>query len=244
MNAICTSLGVKRPTPVSYGLAGDAWDGQDGFLQQLLQRPGVKRVADIGGGANPKVSPEQIAALGLEYTVVDIDAGELAKAPDCYRKVAGDVTDPAFVAGEGEYSYDLVFSFMLAEHVRSGEALHRNVFRMLAPGGRAFHFFPTLFAPPFVVNYLIPETLSARLLQIFKPRDTYQNAKFPAHYSWCRGPSASQLARLREIGYEIELYRGFYGHTYYNRIPVVRNLLAHFVRWLTRHPIPQLTSFA
>lgn len=226
---------------VTYALSEKAWDEHPRFLQRLVETRGGKRVADIGGGANPVLTPEYIATHGVKYTMIDIEAGELAKAPDCYAKLVGDVTSPE--CGD-DNSYDLVFSTMLAEHVKSGEALHRNLFRILAPGGLAFHFFPTLYSPPFVANYLLPESLAGKLLDIFNPRDRFQRGKFPAHYSWCRGPSGGQLARLREIGYEIEMYRGFFGHTYYRRIPGLRQMASSFAGHLVKHPIPQLTSFA
>jgi SAM-dependent methyltransferase len=228
-------------TPVSYDLSENAWATHPAFLQELIRRHGIRRVGDIGGGANPVLSPDEISTLGLDYTLIDIDPTELEKAPACYSKLIGDVTSPD--CGQ-ENSFDLVFSTMLAEHVKSGEALHRNLFRILAPGGLAFHFFPTLYSPPFVANYLLPEQLASKLLDIFNPRDRFQKAKFPAHYSWCRGPIPGQLARLQSIGYEIEMYRGFTGHTYYKKIPLLRNISASFAKFLVQHPNPYFTSFA
>lgn len=227
--------------PISYGLSEEAWSSHPGFLRNLVETRGGLRIADIGGGANPVLSPDYIASRGVKYTLIDIEADELAKAPDCYDKLVGDVTSPQ--CGE-DNSYDLVFSAMLAEHVKNGESLHRNLFRILAPGGLAFHFFPTLYTPPFLANFLLPERLSEKLLDIFNPRDRFQRAKFPAFYSWCRGPSEGQVARLRAIGYEIEMYRGFFGHTYYNKLPVLRSVAGALARYLVEHPVPQLTSFA
>ena len=47
---------------------------------------------------------------------------------------------------------------MLAEHVPDGYRFHSNLFELLKPGGVAFHFMPTLYSPPFVINRLLPET--------------------------------------------------------------------------------------
>lgn len=244
-NTSPSSADLVRPTapasPISYGLSQSAWDEHPEFLQRLVRQSGARRVGDIGGGANPMLSPDYLAASGIDYTLIDIEEGELAKAPACYHKLIGDVTNPSCGA---DGSFDLVFSAMLAEHVQSGEALHRNLFRLLSRGGLAFHFFPTLYSPPFIANYLLPEKLTGKLLNIFNPRDNYQQAKFPALYSWCRGPSRRQLDRLQEIGYEVAMYRGFFGHTYYKKIPVVREISAAFARFLVKHPVPQLTSFS
>lgn len=231
----------SKPDAVSYGPAVDGWFGYPPLVREWIISEGAKRVADIGGGANPVLDPEYIAAHGIRYTMIDIDAGELAKAPDCYDKLQGDVTSPECGA---ENSYDLVFSAMLAEHVKSGEALHRNLYRMLAPGGVAIHYFPTLYSPPFIANFLLPERLAAKLLYLLNPRNKFQNGKFPAYYSWCRGPSRSQIQRLEALGFEIEMYRGFFGHIYYRKIPVLRNIAAFIAKHLIKHPVPQFTSFA
>ena len=105
-------------SPVSYDLSENAWNTHPQFLQELIRRHGVKRVGDIGGGANPVLAPEEIETLGIDYTLIDIEASELDKAPACYKKLIGDVTAPT--CGE-DNSFDLVFSTMLAEHVISGE---------------------------------------------------------------------------------------------------------------------------
>ena len=230
-----------KDQPVSYGLAEEAWFGYPKLVTSIIETTSARRVADIGGGANPILTPDYIKEHQIKYTMIDIDASELAKAPDCYDKLTGDVTSG--LCGE-DNSYDVVFSAMLAEHVNDGGALHRNLFRMLAPGGVAVHYFPTLYSPPFVINKLIPERLAAHCLNFFNPRDRFQNAKFPAHYSWCRGPTKNQLARLRDIGYEIQMYRGFFGHIYYRRIPLLRNVAASFAKYMLKHPVPQFTSFA
>lgn len=245
-NNIATFPGIlsdyqSKASPVSYGRAVDAWFGYPDLVRRLIVSQGAKRVADIGGGANPVLDPAYIAEHGIKYTMVDIDPGELAKAPDCYDKLQGDVTSPDCGA---DNAYDLVFSAMLAEHVQSGEALHRNLFRILAPGGVAVHYFPTLFCPPFIANYHLPERLASKLLYAFNPRNRFQNGKFPAHYSWCRGPSRAQLARLERIGFEVEMYRGFFGHIYYRKIPVLREISGAIANFLLKHPVPQLTSFA
>jgi SAM-dependent methyltransferase len=226
---------------VSYGLAEEAWFGYSDLVRSYIQNTDAKRVADIGGGANPVLDAQYIKAHQIKYTMIDIDGGELAKAPDCYDKLQGDVTSPDCGA---DGSYDLVFSAMLAEHVKSGEALHRNLYRMLAPGGIAMHYFPTLYSPPFIANYFLPERLASKILFALNPRNRFQNAKFPAHYSWCRGPSKGQIARLEAIGYEMEMYRGFFGHIYYRKIPVLRDMATAFSKYMLKHPIPQATSFA
>src|SRR5579862_8879641 len=154
----------------------------------VASRPDVRRVCDIGGGANPRLSLECIRELGLDYTVLDISEAELSKAPPGYCKVHADIAD----ANLGiENQFDFVVSRMVAEHVSNARVFHRNVFAMLAPGGTAIHIFPTLFTLPFTVNKLLPEPLSEKILLALKPYRTRDGkvGKFPARYEWCYGPT-------------------------------------------------------
>lgn len=233
---------MSKPAEISYGPSHLAWSDHMTRLRQLIRDTGARSIMELGGGANPALLLDEVRQLGLDYTVLDISQTELDKAPAGYHKLQADITSPLKNVSK---QYDFVFSKMLAEHVHDGRIFHENTLKLLRPGGVAFHFFPTLYAPPFIANRLLPERLGAWMLRIFNPRDDYQNAKFPAYYSWCRGPSAGQLQRLRALGYEIVHYTGFYGHEpYYARIPVVRTLHRLIVNFLLKHPVPLLTSFA
>jgi hypothetical protein len=106
------------------------------------------------------------------------------------------------------------------------------------------HYFPTLYALPFLVNMLIPEWFSSFLLDKILPRDRYQLGKFPAYYSWCYGPIPKMIIMLTDIGYEIVEYKGIIGSIYYKRIPILRDLHKLYMDYLVKHPNPYLTSFA
>lgn len=241
MNATDRTATPPLPRGVSYGFFLEAWQDHAATVRRLIEHGGARTVCEIGGGANPSLPLSFARERGLEYTILDVSRAELDKAPDGYRKVAADICgDNLPLAGR----FDFMFSKMLAEHVASGHAFHRNVFRLLAPGGLAFHFFPTLYAPAFVANRLLPEDVSSRALQAFAPRDPHQHGKFPARYSWCRGPTRPQLARLRSLGYEIVAYRGFFGHDYYRWIPPLHWASVRTAEWLCRHPWAPMTSFA
>ena len=137
--------------------------------------------------------------------------------------------------------FDAVFSRWTAEHVRDGERFHRHVFELLRPGGTAVHMFPTLYALPFLVNRVLPPALSSGVLFRACPA---RHAKFRPYYSWCRGPSRAQLARLRSVGFSIERYTGYFGHAFYRRIKPLAAAERAFVGVMVDHPLPALTSFA
>jgi SAM-dependent methyltransferase len=229
---------------IRHELTGEIFKEYDGRIVETIRSRGLKRILDIGGGANPVVPVEVVRELGLDYTVLDISAEELAKAPDDYRKVVADITTDI---GSMEGGFDLAFSKMLAEHVRDGRRFHENVFKLLKPGGIAIHFFPTLWAFPFVVNRLMPEALAEKVLLALTPyrNKSGRHAKFPAYYQWTTGPTSGQIKRLESVGFEIEDYLALYGHGgYYEKLkPVlaIHNGMANFYR---KQQVARLTSYS
>jgi SAM-dependent methyltransferase len=231
------------PSQISFRRSEEAWDGFEAFLKNLIETRGVRTICDIGGGANPVLPIEYIQERSLDYTVLDIAESELQKAPASYHKIAADIASRDCVLGGR--SFDLVFSKMLAEHISNAPQFHTNIRKILAPGGVAAHFFPTLYAFPFAVNRIISESLSDRLLGVIAPRDRYRHAKFPAYYQWCRGPTRRQFQRLASVGLGVVEYIGFFGHAgYYRRLPGIKQIHELTTRMLLKFPNPHLTSYA
>jgi SAM-dependent methyltransferase len=176
-------------------------------------------VIELGGGRHPLFARAEAPACVTSYTLNDISECELALAPDVYDKAAFDVCGEV---GPHAGRYDFAFSRMLAEHVPDGETFHRNVFRLLRPGGRAFHFMPILYSPPFVLNRILPAGLAERLLLLVAPYRTRERYPyFPARYSMCRAGTPGLIRKYRAIGYgrvEIEV---FFGNEYLKKIPVL-----------------------
>jgi SAM-dependent methyltransferase len=221
--------------------SGNEWDKFSDFVIDLVCHYDAREICDVGGGANPVLPLEFIHENKLDCTILDISSAELEKAPLGYKKLVQDIEADEFVPAD---QFDLVVTKMMAEHLKNGRLFHKNIFSMLRPGGVAIHYFPTLYAFPFLVNKLMPERLSSFLLDVFLPRDRYRLGKFPAYYSWCYGPTPPMLSMLSQIGYNIVLYKAFYGHTYYTRIPIFRDLHRVYTQFLVKHPVPHLTSFA
>ena len=229
---------------VSFALSAPRCHDFRGFLEAWIEHSGAVCVADLGGGANPLLSSAYVARRGLEYTVIDISQAELDKGPREVHKLCLNLGAREFPWEDERPQFDLVFSRMLAEHVPCGQTFHRNVRRLLAPGGVALHFFPTLYSLPFVLNKLVSERLSDWLLRRLQPRDRFQYGKFPAYYSWCRGPSRRQLQRFAGLGYEVLEYRGYFGHPYFEAYPALDRLERRFAERLLARPRPLLTSYA
>ncbi|MHB1286442.1 MAG: class I SAM-dependent methyltransferase [Leptospirales bacterium] len=230
-----------RRSVVSYARSEEISSEYAEIVKKWIKRVNAKKICDIGGGANPLLSEEYIQSNSLDYTVLDISEEELRKAPGSYSKINADISSRDLRA-EG---FDFCFSRMVAEHIKDGRQFHENVHRMLNSRGVAIHLFPTLFALPLLINRLIPEGLAFFLLSKFDPgRNMYRNGKFPAYYSWCRGPTDRQIKRLEGLGYNIVEYVGCFGHDYYQRIKVIHGFHKMNTQFLLDTPFPYFTTSA
>jgi SAM-dependent methyltransferase len=229
-------------TRVNYMSRDELWLGYEPFVLKLAQAEGVKDVAELGGGANPFVAGDNWD-FAQHRVVIDISPGELAKAPNNVEAREADLSRPI---SDGLNSYDLVFSKMLCEHLHDARTFHQNCFNLLRPGGLSVHFFPTLYTVPFVLNRLMPEKAGISLLRKIQPgRLELGNLdKFPAYYRWCSGPTQRAVKRFESVGFEVEDWSATFGHTYYKVIPPLDSLEQSKTRFLFRHPVPALTSFA
>ena len=182
---------------------------------------GLVRMIEIGGGRGPLLAPEEAAAAGAAYTVNDISERELSLAPPDFARalfnVAGDL------APEWRGRFDLVFSRMVMEHVKDAPRAWANMASLLAPGGVALAFHPTLYAPPFLINHLVPESLTAPVLRLFfSDRHDGDFPKFPARYELCRARPEVIEPALRRAGFREAFSAPFWGDRYFRRIPLLR----------------------
>lgn len=198
-----------------------AFENYKRTVQEVVKTYACRNLLEIGGGRSPLLSQAEAQALGVAYTVNDISQRELDLAPAWVHKTCFDFAGNDAPAG----SYDLVFSRMVMEHVSDASRAYRNLYRLLKDGGLALHFHPNLFAAPFIINYLLPDSLSRKVLSAFgKLTDsTEEYPKFPAHYSWCRN-SESIRRRIGAIGFSEVEVASFYGHGYFNKIPGLRQI--------------------
>jgi uncharacterized UPF0146 family protein len=215
------------------------WDQFKQVCAELIKNGNHKDICEIGAGRDPLFSVDEIESLGLNYTVVDVDDTELKLLPEGYNAMVADLCEPA-VMGLGE-QFDFVLSRTAAEHMRDGATMHENVLALLRPGGETMHLFPTLYHPIFAVNRVLPTWVSHRLLNRFDPRP---KPKFKAYYSLCRGPSRRMQRRFTGMGFIIAEHRPFYGHDYFKKIRVLRQMDDQFSAWAARRRNPYLTSYA
>lgn len=203
-------------------------------------------VLEIGGGRHPMLTPEEARHLGVErYLVNDVSAAELAHVPDGMERAHFDI-QAGPPAGSGAIgACDFVFAQMVFEHLADPVGAWSSVHQLLRPGGTAISFHPVLFSPPFVVNRLIPERLGRKVLErFFHRRNDDDYPKFPAYYRWCRASGAYMERRLAPFGFASVEVVPYYGHGYFDSVPLLRSADAAVTRLAERRGWTGLASYA
>jgi SAM-dependent methyltransferase len=180
----------------------------DNFAKKYL-RPGLT-VYDVGGGKKPYIDHDTKTSLGLTVVGLDIDAGELSRAPPgLYDDViCADITT---FAGAG--NADLLVCQALLEHVNDVGAAFHSISSILRPGGQAVIFVPSRNAIFARLNLLLPEKFKRWILfQIFP--QTKHSAGFRSYYDRCTPVDFRKLIKtngLREID-----FRPYYESAYFS----------------------------
>lgn len=216
-----------------------AWRNYKGIIAALGRG---RRVLEIGAGREPLFSPAELVELGMAYTANDILRDELSLISHDVAHACFDVASQ--VPPEFEEQFDVICSRMVQEHIRDDASFHANLHRLLAPGGVAVNFFPTLWHPVFLLNWILPDALAGRLLRLFFPhRNASQTPKFPAYYKGC----TSLLARvdvLREHGFSAASVIPFYGQSYFRTTPGLGLVFRWLDGWAMKRDFRPLSAFA
>jgi len=178
------------------------------------------RVLEIGAGRSPLFDPATLPA-GVTYVIQDVIAEELELCPYAVERACFDACGPV----PDLAPVDLVLSRMVAEHLPDAAGFYRLQAAVMTPGALYLHLHPTLFAFPFLLNYMLPSAVAEWIVETLYPhrRADGQEPVFPAHYNWCTGLER-ELDRRRALGFDraerIRLFR----HGYYVGLPPLDRL--------------------
>lgn len=170
-----------------------------------------KTVLEIGAGPTPCIKRQEIERYNIDYHLNDYALSELKKGDNNYLKIPGD-----FLKVDLPQKYDLIISRMVLEHVNNPHNFHKKIYNHLNPGGLAIHFFATLYSVPAILNLILPEFVSDKLVMWGQNRDQEFHGKFPASYNWCRGPIKGYHTKFEKIGFTVLEQKGYVGHDYLN----------------------------
>lgn len=187
-------------------------DGNQAFLENYapMALEYGATVYDVGGGSQPFVSQETKQRFNLTVVGLDINAEELAKAPDGIydRTITADLC--TFV---GASDADIVICQATLEHVPDVRGAMRAIASILAPNGRAFLFAPSRNALFARLNLLLSQELKTRILFSTFPSMATGHSGFPAFYDNCTPRDIERLAR--ESGLEVDDRAFFWVSAYF-----------------------------
>lgn len=222
-----------------------AWRNFQPKIFQIMSEDGVSDVMELGAGRAPSFERAVLENIGITYCSNDISQRELDLGPSWTKKAQFDLcADAAESLSQFAQSTDLVFSRMLMEHVPNYKAAYRNISTILRPGGIGIAFHPVLFSVPFVANRLLPEQLSASILKaVFPNRTDNGTPKFPATYSGCR-ISEGVRNEIKAQGFDAVWQIPFWGHGYYRKFPIVRDIHEIASGWVQRRGMTTFATYA
>jgi 2-polyprenyl-3-methyl-5-hydroxy-6-metoxy-1,4-benzoquinol methylase len=214
-------------------------------IRSLIELTNARNVMEIGGGRWPLFGKDEVSEVGISYVVNDISESELSLAPDYVQKHCFNVAKYSPAPGDELYEkIDVMFSFNVFEHVEDVHEAYRNIFKFLAPGGVCLNYHPVLYSPPFVVNWLLPESMSSSLLRMFFPhRHALDTPKHPAKYNHCVINKREQ-DELKDIGYRNVWQIPFYYHDYFRKIPGLYQLDLALTKLADRRDWTSLASYS
>src|SRR5581483_6419513 len=107
----------------------------------------------------------------------------------------------------GPNEADLIVSRSVLEHLTDLEAFVRASANVIKPGGHFIHLFPNRSAPFALINRMLPNAASRRLVHFLHP-ETVGICGFPAFYDHCSAEAITRL--LEKHGFVIEELRVSY----------------------------------
>lgn len=150
-----------------------------GYVDRLVEDGSI--VADVGGGKTPFFTLEEVAKRHLRVTGIDIDAGELSRAPPgAYERLIVSAIEEC----AGPEDHDYVIAQSVLEHVKHGREAATGIGSLLRSGGKVVTFCPCRRAWFARLNLLLPESLKRSILFWIFP-EKRERQGYPAFYDGC-----------------------------------------------------------
>jgi SAM-dependent methyltransferase len=153
------------------------------------RRPG-QVVVDVGGGKECPFLPFVAEPRLHLIFAIDYSEAELRRNRSLEGRIVADASAGSLPFCDGVA--DLVVSRSVMEHLPDNAAFLANCARLLRPGGTIVHTFPCKFAPFALLNQLLPNWLTRRLIARLQPQ-WQDDCGFRAYYDRCYFSAISSL---------------------------------------------------
>lgn len=177
----------------------------------MNRRPG-QVVLDIGGGKDCPFLPFVTEPRAHLVVAVDYSEQELRWNGSLDCKIVADAAARGFPFREA--SADLIVSRSVVEHLHDNRAFFENCATVLRPGGVLVHTFPCRFAPFSLLNQLLPNRLTRRLIAYFQPQ-WQDDCGFPAFYDRCYFSAVQKLLTRNGFANQKFIFR-YYQSVYFD----------------------------
>lgn len=160
--ALCRMLDRVWPYP----LAGSFWESYTTRAAELAGKAEPPRIVDIGAG---RATPYAISLSGSSGELIGIDVlrEDLEANRALTQRIVCDVVSDG-IPSEA-HNAGLITSRMVLEHIRDLDQFAQEVHSALAPGGWTIHMFAGRYSLFAILNRLLPESASRRILFTLRP---------------------------------------------------------------------------
>lgn len=142
---------------------------------------------------------QQLVAKAKSVVGVDLDSQAMLSHRTIKNLVCEDITRTSFPAD----TFSLVSSNMVLEHVEHPEALLREVFRVLQPGGRFLFHTPNANSLFVRVSRLLPDCIKKPVISLLENRSS--DDVYPTYYRLNRIEDIERLAQ--SAGFKVSAVR-------------------------------------
>ena len=183
-------------------------------------------IVDVGAGYLLPDSLKCERSPDVTLIGMDILPSSLEKNTDIDAAVIADACKPWPFE---DNSIDVVFSRSVMEHLYDNETFVSEMHRTLKPGGICIHVLPGKHAPFSILNRLLPNKVTKKLVEWAFP-ERKGELGFVAYYHHCSPPALQRLFERNGFTIEYERLRYYQSAYYVSVFPVF--LLSAGYDWL------------
>jgi 2-polyprenyl-6-hydroxyphenyl methylase/3-demethylubiquinone-9 3-methyltransferase len=172
----------------AYPLAASFWDDYVRRSTELVRTATVPRLVDVGAGRTTPYAdavPNGHTLVGVDVLEADLEAN-----PGLDERVVRNVITeglPTEAQGAG-----VITSRMVIEHIPDLDRFARELATALVPGGSTVHLFAGRHSVFAILNRLLPEEVSRRILFALRP-ESVEVGGFETHYDRTNASAARRV---------------------------------------------------